>query len=447
MINKIIRFTQKNGMFQNCTGIVVGVSGGPDSMALLDILVKNKNLFPFGLVCATVNHKLRPEATEEAEKVAEYCKQNGVPFELLSADVRKDCPKGVSLEDYSRQVRYRFFEDLKQKYAYSHAATAHTADDNCESRMLNLIRGCGTDGLKGIAPLREDNTARPLLCCEKKELIDYCDSNKIVYSIDSSNLENIYKRNIIRNKIIPEIKTLNPDFPSALERLAATTEKESDFLREETEKLREKAQLGKNPLTFSLGVLKTAHPALLCRLLRNAAKETGGETANFQMTEELLNLVRNGASASRAEFFGGFAQISFDQMLFCKGQTKIPTFFPFTPTEGDNPIGETGATLRLTKTVYDGKAKNCICFLPFSQLTVRPRKEGDYLRPENRPTGGRSLKRLLCDKRIPVFKREQIPLIITQNGEILWTGLSGREAGAIPLKNEECIQIEMIETE
>lgn len=448
MLDKIYRFTQETGMFRGCTGIIAGVSGGPDSMAMLDILTKNKTLFPFSLVCATVNHNLRPEAAKEAEMVRSYCEKNQIPFELLFADIPHDRPAGVSTEEYARQVRYDFFNQLKKKYGFSHSATAHTADDTCESRILNLIRGCGLDGLEGIAPLRNDTrTARPLLCCKKEELIDYCKKQKLSYCTDASNAENIYRRNIIRNQILPAIQELNPEFPEALQRLAETAETANDFIRQQAEILEKKAAEQENPSAFSLSILQQAHPAPLSCFLREKAKQTGGKTITFSMTEHLTALVKNGRPASRTDFFGGYAEISFGRLVFHTNNEKMKTFLPFTPQEGDNPIGETETVLRLTICFYDGKNRNCIPYLPFSRLLIRPRQEKDYVQPENRPAGGRLFKKLLCDRKITVSKRDQIPLIVSEKESILWTALSGRERTAIPQKGEKAIQIELIHTE
>lgn len=437
---------RKTGMFENCTGIIAGVSGGPDSMAMLHFLTENKDLFPFRIVCATVNHNLRPEAGEEAEGVKEYCRQHEIIFELLSADIRKDCPRGVSLEDYARTVRYAFFESLKKQYAFSHIATAHTADDNCESRLMNLIRGCGSDGLEGIAPLRKDlNAARPLLYCTKQELTDYCEKNGIPYFIDKTNFENDHRRNIIRNRILPELKELNPDFSSTLDRLSQISARANDYIRKEAEKLRKEAENTGVSLDFSLKILSSAHPAVLSELLRDAGRKTAKRSLTFAETEKLLELIGNAKPSSRVDFPGGYARISFGRICFFSEATP-ETFSPFIPKEGKNRIGNTRNILILKKTICRKDGGTCICDFPIDQLTVRPRKQGDYLHPEER-TCGRSLKKLMCDKKIPPEWRDKIPVLISPEGQILWTAISGREKCAVPEENQPCIQIQYKEFE
>ena len=183
-MNTEIKLNEK--LFENCSGAVLAVSGGPDSMAMLDLFRKHISHIPF--VCATFNHGLRDEADDEVEGVRKYCLDFAIRFETAKENIADSLPQATSIEEHARNRRYAFLENIKLKYGYSHIVTAHNADDNAESFLMNLTRGCGIDGLCGIREIRNDNnTVRPLLRYTKQELLDYCKINSVPYWLDKSN--------------------------------------------------------------------------------------------------------------------------------------------------------------------------------------------------------------------------------------------------------------------
>ena len=173
MKEKIIDNIRENGLLENCRGLVLCISGGSDSMSLLHFFLENKGLYGIPFVVAHVNHGLRAESEDEEKYLKEFCDTRKVPIEILHADISGTKPKGKSTEEYAREVRYDFFNNIRDKYGYTHIATAHNADDNTETMLLNIIRGCGISGLCGIPVKREDGIIRPLLRCSKKEIYEY----------------------------------------------------------------------------------------------------------------------------------------------------------------------------------------------------------------------------------------------------------------------------------
>lgn len=406
-------------LFQNCTGAVLGVSGGPDSMAMLDLFqqARTKGL-PFPFVCATLDHGLRPESAEEVRKVEDFCIKHGICFETDRADLSPEKTEGESLENAARKERYAFFERVKAQYGYSHIVTAHNADDNLETVLLNLVRGCGTDGLRGIVPLRKDNnTVRPLLAFTKAELTDYCESNGIPYSIDRSNKDTHYRRNFIRHKIVPLLKELNPSITDAVSRLSILAGEDREYLEEESRLVYARIRTEEE---LPLKELRSLPPALLSRVLRLYGEEQTGRIPDFRETEEVKSLVLTGNTSDHILFCGKDFRLSYTGLTCSKKQEA--TFPAFIPKPGTNPLPE--GILTITEGIGYRGEPNCIPLQPLSEMLVRPRLEGDYM---HTPQGcGKLIKKIFIDKKIPAEKRMSTPLLV-KGDRILWAACIGTD--------------------
>lgn len=231
VFEKYLSFThvnnKKNSFLttQGIDGVIVGVSGGPDSMALLDILVRLKKMPRFGslrLIVAHVNHGLRGKSSDKDEffvrkTVDHYRKQHG---DFVVFESRKISLPGKShLEVRGRDERRKFFHELKEKYVAKWILTAHHADDNLESIFLHFLRGAGPAGLAGMQ-VAKDGFLRPLLAITKKEILQYCRRRKLHFRVDQTNRENAFRRNLLRNKIFPLLRKINPHFEKTLLRNA-----------------------------------------------------------------------------------------------------------------------------------------------------------------------------------------------------------------------------------
>jgi tRNA(Ile)-lysidine synthase len=212
----VLRFIQENELFTSGEKILVALSGGPDSVFLLHFLNKFKKKFKIKLGAAHINHRLRGKDSERDESFCNaICNELSIPFYLLRKDIKSYSKKNkLSLEAAGRKIRYDFFEKVLKKDKYNKILTAHNADDNAETVLLNLIKGTGIKGIAGI-PVRRNNIVRPILALTKKEILEYLEENKFEYRVDESNLSNDFERNFLRNEIIPLIqKNLNPSFSS-----------------------------------------------------------------------------------------------------------------------------------------------------------------------------------------------------------------------------------------
>lgn len=236
---KILKTIKKYELIKNGDNIVVGVSGGPDSMALLNALInirENSN-FKFSITVAHINHMIRVEADEETKYVEEFCKQKDIKCFIKKEKVEEIAKNDkIGTEEAGRKVRYSFFDEVAKKVNANKIATAHNANDNAETVLMNIIRGSGTSGLKGIEPIRENKYIRALIECTRAEIEEYCEEQNLAPKIDKTNMENIYTRNKVRNLLIPYIKeNFNPNIITSLNRLSNLVANENNFIQKKVE--------------------------------------------------------------------------------------------------------------------------------------------------------------------------------------------------------------------
>ena len=224
--DKVLDTINRYNLIENGDKIIVGVSGGPDSISLLNVLndIKNDNNIKlnFDIFAVHINHMIRKEAIDDENFVKEYCKSRNIKFYSKRVDVvaiSKD--EKIGTEEAGRQIRYKFFNEILKKEKANKIATAHTKTDNAETVLMNIIRGASISGIKGMKPLREGVYIKPLIECTREEIEEYCTQNSLNPRYDKTNKENIYTRNKIRNILIPLIERMfNPSIVDGLNRLA-----------------------------------------------------------------------------------------------------------------------------------------------------------------------------------------------------------------------------------
>ena len=236
MINAVLKTIQKYNLINPKDKIVLGVSGGPDSLFMLDILNKLKTELDIELVIAHINHKIRIEADEEEEFVRKFCKKLGVEFYSKRIEVEKYANNNkIGLEEAGRKVRYEFFEEVSNKTRANKIAVAHNKNDKVETMIMHMLRGSGISGLQGIQP-KSNKIIRPIIEIERKDIEKYCEEQKLEPRIDKSNQDNTYTRNKIRNIVIPYInQEFNPNFIETMTRLSELITEENVFLNKLTE--------------------------------------------------------------------------------------------------------------------------------------------------------------------------------------------------------------------
>lgn len=238
---KVLETIKKYNLIKNGEKIVVGVSGGPDSICLINILneIRQEGKIKFNLVVCHINHLIRKEAGEDETFVQKYCEEKQIPFFVKQIEVEKIAKtRKIGTEEAGREERYKFFMEVLEKTNANKIATAHTKNDNVETVLMNIIRGSGTSGLKGITPIRDEIYIKPLIECTREEIEKYCEDEKLNPRYDETNNENIYTRNKVRNILIPLIKEeFNPNIIETIDRLSDLSKKENEYLEEMTIKI------------------------------------------------------------------------------------------------------------------------------------------------------------------------------------------------------------------
>ena len=272
LFNQVRRTIDRYHLLEKGDRLVVGVSGGVDSMVLLHLLNAYREAFHLSLIVAHINHGLRPEESEkEAELVQEESERLGLPFEYGQFNV-KEFQKltGFSPQDAARRIRFQFFQDLLEKHHAKKIALGHNADDQVETILLRLIRGSGLQGLKGILPIREGKVIRPLLEAWREEIETFAIEKGIHYRLDSSNLKQDYLRNRIRLALIPSVeREYQTNFKKILLRTSAILREENDYLEKGTEEAYRKiVQQEKDTLSFKFSEYQSLHQAIQWRVIR-----------------------------------------------------------------------------------------------------------------------------------------------------------------------------------
>lgn len=233
---QVLNTIKKYDLINENDKIICGVSGGPDSICMLDILKDLKEELKFELIVCHVNHLIREEAISDEEYVVNYCKVNNIKYYVKRIDVKKYANNNKQgTEEAGRTVRYEFFDEILQKEGANKIAIAHNKNDKIETIIMNVLRGSGIAGLKGIEPKRENKYIRPLIETERKDIEEYCLKNNLEPRIDKTNFINDCTRNKIRNIVIPYIKEeFNPNIISTIDRLSKLVDEEDKYLEKRT---------------------------------------------------------------------------------------------------------------------------------------------------------------------------------------------------------------------
>lgn len=237
LVKKIEQNIKEHNLIAQEDGVVIGVSGGPDSMLLLYVLNELKTKLNFKIYVAHINHGIREEAGYDESLVKNFCEKNNIQFFPLHADVLSEAKKHkLSTEECGRCVRYEFFNKVLEETRSKKIAVAHNLGDNAETILLNLIRGAGLNGISGMKYMT-GNIIRPMLDISKEDILEFLKEKNLEYAIDKTNFENDYTRNYIRNVIVPNLKEVNPNILSAMYRMSRVLQNDEIALEKITEEL------------------------------------------------------------------------------------------------------------------------------------------------------------------------------------------------------------------
>ena len=302
MKNKVLETIQKYKLIENNDKIVLGVSGGPDSIAMLNILNDIKNddniNLNFSIVVAHINHLIREEAKQDEEYVKEFCKERNIEFYSKSIDVQKIANTNkIGTEEAGRNVRYEFFDEVLIKTNSNKIAIAHNKNDKIETIIMHILRGSGINGLKGIEPKRE-KYIRPLIECERNQIEEYCQKENLNPRIDKTNFENIYTRNKIRNVVIPYIKKeFNENIINTMDRFSNLITEEDEYIENQVKDIFNDIKLeeNENQVVLQLKLFNLQEKVIKSRLILYTITRIFGSTNGIEKIhiEDIIKLCNN----------------------------------------------------------------------------------------------------------------------------------------------------------
>jgi len=449
--------------------IVVAVSGGQDSMAMLNSLYKLSQKYNFTLHGAHLNHQLREvNSSKDAEFVKNYFRQLNIPYTVESMDVSKyKAAKKLSMEEAARELRYQFLSEVALKSNTNIISLGHTLDDQVETILMNIIRGCGLNGLKGMGNLttrkinsRDFTLFRPLLNLKRSQTLEYCKSNDIPIRIDETNTDIAITRNRVRIELIPYLQTFNPSIKNSLLKLSKISSSVLD-----TNQINIKNSFNEivslNNSCFSIDIpkfnsqnthIKTEILIEIIKLLHGGLK--GIENNNYH---DLISLIANAKTGSKIYISGFCCLISYNQAFLYKKETEINTLPILKDTHkliipGEVNLGKWKIKAKLIN-ISNNSNLDSFKYLnksPYSEtfdisllesnLHVRTRRPGDKFVPLGM-NNSKKLKDFMIDSKIPFHHRDRTPLVCTTAG-IIWV-VGWRISNWAKLKgtNKQAIQI------
>ncbi len=409
----------KHNMLDGVSKIVVGFSGGADSVCLLHILNSLKSEHNINLTAVHINHGIRgDEADRDMDFCFDFCKNFCIEFKCVKINCPKEAEKSKeSIELCARRMRYDALNSFCDENCV--IATAHNANDNAETVLFNLSRGTALKGVSGI-PYKRDNIIRPLLDCTREEIEKYCRQNDLSFVTDSTNLEDEYTRNKIRHNVVPQLSLVNSNAVGNINNFSRTANEISDFITIEAEKTLDNAFIKEN--TYNALCLKSAHIALLRECVVIAFSRFSDISVDRDKIDSIINVINNGG---RIQLYGEiYAECvknnfrfykneckCFDNELSVDNMNKTYLFNGFDVTLEKFTDNLSFINKKALNTLFDyDKIKG--------DLFLRTRKEGDTFSQTNR-TGTKTLKKLFNENNIPVEKRNILPILCDSEG-IVW---------------------------
>ncbi|WP_248929083.1 tRNA lysidine(34) synthetase TilS [Paenibacillus hamazuiensis] len=452
LVDKVENFIRTEKLFERKDGIVVAVSGGPDSVALLHFLFLLSAKWEWALAVAHVNHRFRGEESDrEADFVEALCSRMGVPCEIASIDLPQYIEEtGKNSQLAAREKRYEFLHEVAGKYGASRIALAHHADDQAETVLMRVLRGTGLSGLSGM-PLRrrEKNVelVRPFLRIYKSEVLDYCAQHGIEYCEDSSNRETKYFRNRIRLELMPLLARYCDGLPESLNRLADITAAEDGFMDEQAQALLDRhVERTEGMFSFSRRWFGTLHLALQRRLIKLILSCLACEPDELQFSkvEQVRETVVSADRPNvRFTVIGTiFLTTEYDSaQLHTMVLPSDPYSYLIDPGTASVYIPEADATvqyewLESTMALHGQKTtgRRNELFLDADEvdfpLVLRSRRQGDRIELLGL-NGSKKVKDIFIDDKVRPSLREKIPILADAGGRILWIAGLRRSAHAL----------------
>ncbi len=488
--NSIEKTVSDYNMLQLGDSVLVTVSGGPDSVALLHVILELSRIFSLRLGIAHLNHSLRgKESDKDALFVGCMARRLDLPFYISKQDVRKyQADNRLSLEDAARRVRYSFFYKTSAHHGFTRIALGHHADDNAELVLMNILRGAGHKGITGIPPVRKSLTSgkiivRPLIRLTREQILSFLKEEEREYVIDQSNSDTSLLRNRIRCNLIPELqKSYNPRIIEALNRLSAIVSAEERWIDGLINSILEKNSMpgkdngkGKekdNELEISIPEIKGIDIAALRRIVRKAIKIIKGDLKRitFSHIDSIINLLKNGSSSWSLDLPEKIRVRRDYDILFISKKKKplresrpelyvneLPAFeyiIPQPEHEGSFLLFLDKLNIYMKFSIIDNVSFAVLCrhgrktaffdmdVLSFP-LTVRNIKPGDRFHPLGMK-GTQKVKKYFINKKVARKNRASTPVLLSLNKIIWLVGHQIDESVKNKHSTEKALKVELL---
>ena len=433
MNNKFIRTVEKYNMLKNGDSVIVALSGGADSVALLDSLNSIKEKYNISLYAVHVNHRLRGEESMRDENFCKsLCEKYGIKLFVRHENVAELAKKNkISEELCGRNVRYTVFEELSKELS-AKVATAHTASDNAETLLFNITRGASLGGVCAIPPVR-GYIIRPLIECTRAEIEQYCSEKNLEYVTDSTNLSDDYTRNKIRHNVIPALRDINPAFENSALRLSESAREIFDYLSDMTEKAISESKCNYG---FDCKVLLSNHNAIIKNAVSFLCKRCADFSAEQRHIELIIDIMKNGGAVNLTEKYSAVSKQGILRFVLSNEENQLEEIKLCENTEFEF----CGKIYRVKKDNSDKENKNSVNADFLNKNAVfRTRQSNDlFTYPRRKIT--KPLRKVMNEMKIPSEQREKSVVLAVDN-VILWCEGVGASAQGTAYNSDNAIKI------
>jgi tRNA(Ile)-lysidine synthase len=444
---KVEAFLKRHDIKLKNSNVIVGVSGGPDSLALLYFLWSRREAWNLTIVCAHVDHMFRGiESYHEAKFVEQFCIEHNIPFEAKQIDVPAYmATTKKSSQVAAREVRYAFYKRVMADYQNPYLALGHHGDDQIETVLMRLTRGSTGKARAGISLKRNFSNGeiiRPFLCLTKQEIEDYCKQHQLNPRQDPSNLKNDYSRNRFRNQLLPFLKKENPKVHEHFQRFSEELRDDEDLLYELTVKEMNKV-MEKNHGEITLDIKSfTTMPMPLQRrgiqLILNYLYQEKPNSLSAIHTNQLFTLINHSQPSGSLDFPNGLRITRSYHCIYFQFSPLSPSPYRFELTAPGIVQLPDGSKISIENRndapSVVGLDQLVLDLSEYSfPIIIRTRKNGDRMSLKGM-NGTKKIKDIFIDEKLPIHKRNEWPIIADHEDRILW--VPGIKHASIPAKDK-----------
>ena len=466
MLNKFKKIVYEEKLILPKEKIIVGVSGGSDSVCLLDLISKIQKTYKNKIIVAHLNHSLRNESKKDEGFVKNLAQKYGYLFVSVENDVSSFQKKNkLSLEEASRKLRYTFFKDQTIKFNTKKIILAHHKDDQAETVILNFLRGAS---LRGLAGMQENdylkinkvrlNLIRPLLNFSKKEILSYCKTNKLKYVFDKSNDDLSFSRNKIRAKLLPLLeKEYNSNLKETIFKNAKNILELENYISTKSKNYIQKIIITKDESIIKVDLKRwlKIDDALKPFVFMNLMTKLGKNSFDSKNITRAIDFIKNGKTGKKIELMAELKVYKdYDKFIISAGKLKQKIIKQKLKLKipGTTFIKDVNKKIKASFVNKKGKNFSQVAFLDYKKLDskkifVRSRKEGDWFIPYGL-NSKKKIKDFFINEKVSKIERSSIPLVAVSNNRVIWVaGLRIDNEFKANINSKKVLKLELLKGE